>query len=474
MPRSESPEPRSPEPRSPERPPELRKKLSWIAVLYFAEGFPFGIVYDVWPVYFRRQGMDLAAIGLLALLRLPYTLKPAWAPLVDRFGSRQIWILGAQLVLSVAAVATGLFDAKTAGWWLWGTLLLFTLASATQDIAIDAYAVDVATPRDSGPINGVRVAAYRAALVACGGLLLALADVPSLGWTGVWWVAGLICVVMAFACFRSPRVARERTSGPAFGAPLAVGSRGIPRHLLAARLGLLCLAVGVIVVGWSQGWPLLWKTLAVLSGTLFVVSLLNPTVLSWVFSPRMLPVFAFGLLFKVGDNALGQMVRPYWVDRGMSNTQIAFVSNTLGVGLTVAGALLGGWFVARRGIFQALLWLGLAQLVSNFGYVAVAGLNLPDEALYAASMLESFTQGLGTAAFLSFLMNLCSRENAATQYAFLSAAFALSRDVAGALSGFGVEAVGYPTYFLLTAFLAVPGLLLLPLVRSRIREEPLQ
>lgn len=86
-------------------------------------------------------------------------------------------------------------------------------------------------------------------------------------------------------------------------------------------------------------------------------------------------------------------------------------------------------------------------------------------------MFESFTQGLGTAAFLSFLMNLCNREHAATQYAFLSAAFSLSRDVAGALSGFGVEAMGYPGYFTLTAFLAVPGLLLLPLVRSRIREE---
>jgi PAT family beta-lactamase induction signal transducer AmpG len=194
-------------------------------------------------------------------------------------------------------------------------------------------------------------------------------------------------------------------------------------------------------------------------------------VLRWLLRWEMVAVIAFVLLYKVGDSTLGRMVKPFWVDRGYSLAEIGAISVTLGTALTIAGALAGGWFTNRYGIFRALLWLGLAQLVSNLGYVAVAAIELPRESIYVASMVESFTQGLGTAAFLSFLMNLCDKEHAATQYAILSAAFALTRDVAGAFSGIGVEAFGYATYFALTTALALPGLALLPLIRSRIREN---
>jgi PAT family beta-lactamase induction signal transducer AmpG len=164
------------------------------------------------------------------------------------------------------------------------------------------------------------------------------------------------------------------------------------------------------------------------------------------------------------------MVKPFWVDRGYSLTEIGSISVTLGVVLTILGALAGGWIVNRIGIFRSLLWLGLAQLASNLGYVVVAAVDLPRESIYVASVVESFTQGLGTAAFLSFLMNLCDKEHAATQYAILSAMFALTRDVAGAFTGIGVESLGYAVFFALTTALALPALALLPLIRPRIRE----
>jgi len=131
------------------------------------------------------------------------------------------------------------------------------------------------------------------------------------------------------------------------------------------------------------------------------------------------------------------MVKPFWVDRGYSLEEIGLISVSLGTVLTIAGALAGGWFTNKKGILNALLWLGLAQLVSNLGYVAVAAFELPRESIYVASVVESFTQGLGTAAFLSFLMNLCDKEHAASQYAILSALFALTRDVVGASPGSG-------------------------------------
>ena len=387
-----------------------RKVLFWIAVLYFAEGLPFGIAYDVWPVFFRVHGVSLAEIGLMSLLSLPWTWKMLWAPLVDRWGCRQHWITAALFVLGATTLAIVPQDASNPSWLMWGLLLLFTTASATQHIAIDAYAVDVATPENTGSINGVRVSAARVAMMAGGGGIIFLAG--KTGWTPLWFVlAGAFLGLAALAWF-SPRV------------PLEESAR---RHAVKP-------------------------------------------VLRWAFRWQMVPVVAFILLFKLGDSTLGRMVKPFWVDRGYSLEEIGAISVSLGTVLTILGALAGGWFTNKRGIFQALLWLGLAQLVSNLGYVAVAAFELPRQSIYVASVVESFTQGLGTAAFLSFLMNLCDKEHAASQYAILSALFALTRDVVGAFSGLGVEAWGYTAYFAVTTAVAVPGLALLPLVRPRIRE----
>jgi PAT family beta-lactamase induction signal transducer AmpG len=388
-----------------------RRVLFWIAVLYFAEGLPFGIAYDVWPVFFRVHGVSLREIGLMSLLSLPWTWKLLWAPLVDRYGSRQHWIKACLFFLGATTIAIIPQDASQPSFLLWSLLLLFTTASATQDIAIDAYAVDVSTPKTIGSINGTRVSAARVAMLVGGGGFITLADF--VGWNLLWVALAVMFFALAAVAWLSPRV------------PLEASER---RHNLAP-------------------------------------------VLRWLFRWEMVPVLAFVLLYKVGDSTLGRMVKPFWVDRGYSLTEIGTISVTLGVALTIVGALAGGWFVNRYGIFRSLLWLGLAQLVSNLGYVAVAAIDLPRESIYAASMIESFTQGLGTAAFLSFLMNLCDKEHAATQYAILSAMFALTRDVAGAFSGIGVEALGYAVYFALTTALALPGLALLPAIRPRIREE---
>lgn len=388
-----------------------RKVLFWISVLYFAEGLPFGIAYDVWPVFFRIHGVSLREIGFMSLLSLPWTWKLVWAPLVDRWGSRQHWITAALFVLGATTLAIVPQDASNPSWMMWALLLLFTTASATQDIAIDAYAVDVSTPDTVGSINGRRVSAARVAMFVGGGGFLILADYT--GWDILWVVLAVTFFALALVTWMSPRV------------PLDVSSRR---------------------------------------------DAIRP-VLRWVFRWQMVPVLLFVLLFKVGDSTLGRMVKPFWVDRGYSLQEIGAISVTLGVVLTILGALAGGWIVDRIGIFRSLLWLGLGQMVSNLGYVVIAAVELPRESIYVASMIESFTQGLGTAAFLSFLMNLCDKEHAATQYAMLSALFALTRDVAGAFTGIGVESFGYAVFFAATTALAMPALALLPLIKPRIREK---
>jgi PAT family beta-lactamase induction signal transducer AmpG len=170
------------------------------------------------------------------------------------------------------------------------------------------------------------------------------------------------------------------------------------------------------------------------------------------------------LTFKLGDMALGPMVRPFWVDRSFTPVQIGAIPGTLGVVSTICGALLGGALTKRWGVFRALWILGIAQAGSNLMYAAAAALPPSTPLLYAASVVESFCGGLGTAPFLALLMQLCDREHAATQYALLSALFGLTRVVAGGLSGWATEQLGYATYFTLTFILAWPALLLIPRV----------
>lgn len=392
--------------------PSLRKKLGWIAVLYFAEGFPFGIVIDNLPVYFRLHGVSLRDIGLMGLLGLPWTLKVLWAPLVDRFGRKRTWIVGALAVIAALLAVLPNVEVGAHLRIVAALLLLFTIASATQDIAIDAYTIGLLDRGEEGVGNGIRVSAYRAALIVGGGGLLALAD--RAGWTVVFVAAAAIAAILALALSAMPTITVETASRPA------------------------------------------WL----------------PALVDWLRTPGAIFVFLFVLTYKLGDASMGPMVKPFWVDRGLSAAEIAAISNTLGIALTVAGALVGGMLTSRIGLFRSLWLLGLAQACSNLGYAGAAWLDAGRPAIYAASAVESFTGGLGTAAFLAFLMRICDPAQAATQYAALSALFALTRTVASAASGIGAERMGYAPYFAFTFVLSFPAYLFLPWVRQWSGSDP--
>jgi PAT family beta-lactamase induction signal transducer AmpG len=394
-----------------------KTKLLWVSALYFAEGFPFGIVNDVFPVFLRIHGVRLAEIGLLSLVGLPWTLKFLWAPAVDLWGQRRTWVVGCQVLLTLGLLASLTVDPSRVTGILWTVVLSLAIFSATQDIAIDAYTIEVLDEQEMGPANGVRVTAYRVALIAAGGLFVALAG--TVGWPIAFLGAAAIMGVCALLSLRLPHV--NRTRPPA----LAEGSKVSPAE------------------------QALWIPLR------------------QFFAYRgFLAVMLFVLTFKLGDMALGPMVRPFWVDRQFTPVQIGAVPGTLGVIGTILGALLGGALTARWGIFRALWVLGIFQAASNLGYAAVATLPPSTGIMYGASIVESFCGGLGTAPFLAFLMSICDKAHAATQYALLSALFGLTRVLAGAASGWATEAIGYAAYFTLTFFLAWPALLLLPRVRS--------
>ena len=398
--------------------PAARKKLAVIALLYFIQGAPAAILWEVLPVYFRINGVSLRAIGGLRLLELPYSLKFFWSPLVHRYGDRRIWIT--VCMLGIAAVLLTLPFVNIAGVGLIVLLLIlaFTTLSATQDVAIDSYSVALVNREDEGAANGVRASAYRIALVFAGGGLVFLAG--AIAWNSLFVLAAVVFAILAFSAIAVPRLS------------ITSASR---EHWLAG------------FVGWAGTW-------------------------------RVIPLILFVLTYKLGEFAIGPMVKPFWVDYGKTiwpnaddlMFQIGLFPTTFGIVLSVVGALMGGAFISRYGIFHGVWFLGVLQAVSNLGYSLVYWLNLGQFGLYGASMFESLSGGLGTAAFLAFLMNVCDKEHATVQYAFLSSIFSLTGRLIGGISGLGAERYGYGNYFAMTFLLSLPAYLLLPWVRGWIKE----
>ncbi|MBM4284149.1 MAG: AmpG family muropeptide MFS transporter [Deltaproteobacteria bacterium] len=407
----------------------LRLKLLVVGVLYVAEGIPFGLIITSMNAYLAGQGVPPEQIGVLSLLGLAWSLKFFWSPLVDRFGSRAAWIVGAQAVMSLCLLGLALQADGPVNLVFWVLLGILVVASATQDLAIDAYTIDFLETSELGLANGVRSGAYRIGSLAAGSGLLILAD--QVGWRPALvgltiTLAALALTIWVFRPFHLPRPvegAAARQDGPL--ATFRSALTGLWSHT----------AIAVIIV--------------------------------------------FTLTYKAGDALMGTMVIPFWKSQGFSNTEIGVVSGILGSVATSLGALLGGWFTSRAGIGTSLWVLGLFQAVSNLGYWAAAlpgmgrkvlfHLSLPflDASwpvypIYLASQGESLSSGLGYAPFMAFLMSLCDKRFSATQYAFFVFLSVLSGRIMGFLGGFGVKYLGYAPFFFVTFLAALPAFALLP------------
>lgn len=381
--------------------PETRPILlaTWLAC---ASGLPYTVVYEVAPLWFRVEGMSLVDVGLLSLVGFAWTLKAAWAPVVDRVGDLRAWAIGA---LGAAALGTAALVLLPPGPLRIAALVAIAVASATQDVAVDAW-VTVRTPEGlHGRVNGVRVAAWRASMaVVAGGAALAQE------WVG--WEAAMGAVVGLHLVLAGGMVALPRPSRP----PPA------PPTQWARELG------------------------------------------RWAAEPGTLGIFAVLLLYKLGDAALAPMVKPFLLTR-MGVGAVALLSVSAGAVLTAVGAVAGGEVVSRWGLRRGLLGLGAAQAASNLVYAGAAALPGTGAAV-AASVVESLTGGLGTAAQLALVMRAASGGQVATRFALCTAIFALTRNGAGMVSGFAAEALGYASWFTVTAVLALPALALVPRVIS--------
>ncbi|MFA6956628.1 MAG: MFS transporter [Thermoanaerobaculia bacterium] len=373
-----------------------RPLLLLIGSLYFAEGMPYGIVSELLPLYLRERGVPLAEIGFLGTIGLAWTLKFLWAPLVDGLGSYAGWMRGALVSVAAALMFIG-FGGEAGSPLFWVAAAALALASATQDVAIDAIAVATSTPANVGIVNSTRIATYRVAIIVAGGGLAAIAG--SWGWR-VAFSAG---AALSLACLASTLFIRHER---------------VPRTTLS---------------------PI-------------------PALRRWLARPDMATILAVALLYKLGDSTLAHMIKPFWVDSGYGVAEIGTATTVIGIGCTIVGAIAGGLWVGKRGLGRALVELGVIQLASNATYAIAAATGAGRASMYTASVVENLAGGMGTAAFLSFLMTSCDREDPATEFALLTAIMGLSRSLAGTTSGLLAQSLGFVAFFWLTMALGVPGL----------------
>jgi PAT family beta-lactamase induction signal transducer AmpG len=418
------------------RPCSLRVKLLVIGVLYFAEGLPYGFVVTTLSFFLRGQGVPLEQIGLISLLGLAWSFKLLWSPLVDRFGSRAAWLVPAQGVMVACFLALAHLSSGPVTPLFFVLVGLLCLASATQDLAVDAYSVDLLETAELGLANGVRNGAYRVGALAAGSGLLILSD--QVGWRPAFVAAGAMMAALCLTVLLGPAFHLPRTAGA------AAGAKGGVAQVAEAFRGL-----------------------------------------------RKLPFFGaiilFTLTFKAGDALMASMVSPFWKDLGFSGTEFGVVSGMVGSAATIFGGLAGGALTSRWGIATGLWSMGILQALSNLGYWAAAlpGMGrlvlgalplpflsqpVPIYPVYLASLGESLTGGMGSAAFMAFLMSLCDKRFSAMHYAFFAMLFSFGARIFGYLGGVGAATLGYPTFFFLSFLAAWPAFALLPWVLPVVRQ----
>jgi PAT family beta-lactamase induction signal transducer AmpG len=393
------------------------RKMAALLFLGFSSGLPFLLTSQTLQAWMSIEGVDLGAIGLFSLVALPYSLKFIWSPLLDRFvppffGRRRGWLVLTQGVLILAIAAMALQHPKQSLQLLAINALLIAFLSASQDIAFDAYRTDVLEPLEMGAGAAVAVLGYRIALIITGWLAFRLADrVP---WPTVYLIMSVLMAIGLFTSFWAPEP-REKERPPA---SLADAVR-LPFIEFFQRSGLLR---GILIL-------------------LFIV------------------------LYKFGDALVNNMSTPFLLPNtglGFSQTEIGDIRGGMGLLATIVGTLAGGAILSKIGINRSLWVFGVLQAVSNLAYFVLAQIGKNYSFLVITINIENFCAGLGTAAFVAFLMSLCNQRFSATQYALLSSLMALSRDILVAPAGTLAKATGWPLFFLISIVAALPGLLLLP------------
>lgn len=375
----------------------------WTTSTYFAEGLPYSIVHQISSQFFTAAGASLEAIGLTSLYGLAWNLKFLWSPLVDLISSKRSWIVGLELMVAVFTALLSWpalsFDLALAA----KIFVIIAFLAATHDIAIDGYYIQSLNDKDQAAFSGLRVGAYRIALLVGNGALVVLAGRVS------WPV-----------CFLA-------------AAGIMAGLSLLHRFLLAqAGADQKRLTLPVIREAFS----------------------------TYLLQPHIAAVLTFILVFRAGDSMMFAMATPLLREMGYDTAARGFLSGTLGTLTGIGGSLLGGVIISRYGLRRCLLPFTLIQSLAIPAYAWMADVKPGIVGVGSVIAFEQFAAGIGTAALMVFLMQRCSGGFQATHFAIGSALMSVSATLSGSASGFVAAHTGFSLFFWIAFMISWPGIIL--------------
>jgi PAT family beta-lactamase induction signal transducer AmpG len=402
----------------------LEKRLIIIFLMGFASGLPLLLSGATLSIWLTEAGVSLTTIGLFTLVGTPYTVKYLWAPLIDRLpvpvlskflGRRRAWMVVIQLGLMGSIIGLGFSRPESTPLVTAVCAVLVAFFSASQDIVIDAYRIDILDEDQQGAGAAMTQAGYRFGLLAAGAGALYLAT--DIIWPLVYGIMAVLVLVGFITALLAPIPAADK----------AIGA--------ADRKG----------VGWFHN--------AVIAP--FAEFFQRNNVGSAVF------ILAFILLYKFGDAFAGVMANPFYILIGFTKVEIANVSKIFGVFATLLGVFIGGLVVKRLGILKSLFYCGLLQMISNLMFSAQAAIGPKVSFLFLTIGIENLSGGMGSAAFVAYLSMLCNTTYTGTQYALFTSFMAFGRTWLSAMSGWTADHTDWVTFFIISTFAAVPGLVML-------------
>jgi PAT family beta-lactamase induction signal transducer AmpG len=412
--------------------------------LGFSCGLPFMLVFQTLSAWLRQEGIERSTIGMLAWVGLVYSIKFLWAPVVDRvelpllfrwLGRRRSWMLLAQLGLVLALVNLAGQQPTQNLTMVAVSALFVAICSATQDIAVDAWRIEAAPANEQGAMAAGYQLGYRIAImVGTAGALWIAADYS-------WHASYVAMAGFAFVGIVTTLLIAE---------PVAV----------AARESLLQEAR---VVEWLERrghWPPWLRSL----GATFIGAVICPltdffTRNGWKLGALL---FAFVCTYRMADYAMGVMANPFYLDQGFTLKEIAAVVKAFGLVSSLVGVVIGGIIVARLGIMRALFVGAVLVMLSSINFSLLAASGARSVMLLAVvNSFDNLTLGVHGTSLLAFLASLTSARYTATQYAVLSSIYALPGKLLMGTSGIVVDHIGYTKFFVYTASLSLPSLLLL-------------
>lgn len=381
--------------------------------LGFSSGMPLYVLFQLVPAWLRSHDVDLATIGLFALVSLPYTWKFVWSPLMDRYklpflGRRRGWALLTQVGLLFSIAALGRFDPSVSLQAIVVTVFIISLFSASQDIVIDAYRRELLADDELGVGTSIFVNAYRLSSLVPGSLALILSD--HLPWSVVYWTTAAFMGI------------------------------GIATTLLIREVSDDALAPRTLREAVIEPFIEFFSRDGIQAG---------------------LAILGFMFLYKLGDNMATALATPFYLDMGFSRTEIGSIAKIAAIWAVIAGGIIGGVVMLKLSINRALWVFGFVQVVTILGFVWLSTVGHHPVGLFLVVSGEYLGVGLGSIALTAYMARETSKAFTATQFALFSSFIAIPRTFANASTGFIVEAIGYTQFFVVCTLVAIPGMLLL-------------